>query len=70
MDPLAVGQAGSTIVLGKHSGKAALRQAFERAGVDVDEADVVRALDRLKELADQGITVSDDEVINLIGVNT
>jgi 2-isopropylmalate synthase len=66
MDPVAVGQAGSTIVLGKHSGKAALRQAFDRAGVDIDDAGVVRAVERLKELADDGVTISNDDILKLV----
>ncbi len=66
MDPVEVGQAGSTIVLGKHSGKAALRQAFDRAGVEIDDAGVAQALDRLKELSDQGVTVSHDDISQLV----
>ena len=66
MDPKAVGQSGSKIVLGKHSGRAALRQAFERIGVDIDEQVLTKAFHRFKELADQGVVLDDSEVGQLI----
>ena len=65
MDPVAVGQEGSKLVLGKHSGRAALRQAFERQGVEVDDEALSRAFARFKELADQGISVSDSDIVEL-----
>jgi len=66
MDPTEVGQAGSQIVLGKHSGRHALRQAFERIGRDVDEDTLARAFVRFKELADKGVVVGDDDINELI----
>jgi len=66
MDPLEVGQAGSQIVLGKHSGRAALRQAFERIGRDVDDAALTTAFVRFKQLADEGAQVADLDVSQLI----
>ncbi|MDH3470046.1 MAG: 2-isopropylmalate synthase [Acidimicrobiia bacterium] len=65
MDPHAVGQEGSKIVLGKHSGRAALRQVFDRQGVEVDDEALSRAFARFKELADQGISVSDSDIVEL-----
>ena len=66
MDPVEVGQSGSKIVLGKHSGRAALRQAFERLGREVDEETLSRAFDRLKEMADRGDVIDDDTVAQLV----
>ena len=65
MDPQAVGQE-STIVLGKHSGRAALREAFGQAGVDVDEAGLDRAFAEFKRRADAGEQVSDLDVRELV----
>lgn len=66
MDPVEVGQAGSQIVLGKHSGRAALRRAFERIGRDVDDATLAEAFIRFKQLADEGVQVTDQDVDQLI----
>lgn len=66
MDPADVGQHGSQIVLGKHSGRAALRNAFDRVGVEVDEATLNAAFVRFKELADGGVSVADLDVNQLI----
>jgi 2-isopropylmalate synthase len=66
MDPVEVGQDGTKIVLGKHSGRAALRQAFERIGRQVDEEALSVAFARLKELADRGDVIDDDTVAQLV----
>lgn len=66
MDPAEVGQAGSQIVLGKHSGRAALRRAFERIGMDVDDTTLNKAFVRFKQLADDGVRVADVDVDQLI----
>ena len=65
MDAESVGLAGSDIVLGKHSGRHALRQAFADLGYTIEGDDLRRAFDRFKEIADrkQKITSLDLEAI-------
>jgi 2-isopropylmalate synthase len=65
MDAESVGLAGSDIVLGKHSGRHALRQAFADLGYTIEGDDLRRAFERFKEIADrkQKITSLDLEAI-------
>ena len=53
MDAESVGLQGSDIVLGKHSGRHALRQAFADLGFTIEGDDLKRAFARFKELADR-----------------
>jgi 2-isopropylmalate synthase len=53
MDATTVGLAGNDIVLGKHSGRHALRQALEDLGFKVDGAALNTAFKRFKEIADK-----------------
>ncbi|HYI46822.1 MAG TPA: 2-isopropylmalate synthase [Actinomycetota bacterium] len=59
MDPHDVGLEGSKIVLGKHSGRHAFAKALEELGFSLDKADVQRAFDRFKSLADRKIRITD-----------
>jgi 2-isopropylmalate synthase len=65
MDAESVGLAGSDIVLGKHSGRHALRKAFSDLGFTIEGHDLKRAFERFKEIADrkQKITSLDLEAI-------
>ncbi len=65
MDAEAVGLTGSDIVLGKHSGRHALRKAFADLGYTIEGDDLRRAFDRFKEIADrkQKISALDLEAI-------
>ena len=53
MDAESVGLHGSDIVLGKHSGRHALRQAFADLGFTIEGDDLRQAFTRFKELADR-----------------
>jgi 2-isopropylmalate synthase len=53
MDARTVGLETNQIVLGKHSGRAALRQALEDLGYRVDGAALKHAFERFKEVADR-----------------
>jgi 2-isopropylmalate synthase len=53
MDAESVGLHGSDIVLGKHSGRHALQQAFADLGFTIGGDDLKRAFGRFKELADR-----------------
>src|SRR5204862_1437826 len=58
MDAEAVGLTGSDIVLGKHSGRHALRQAFADLGYTIEGDDLRRAFERFKEIADRKQRIS------------
>src|SRR4051795_457831 len=53
MDATTVGLEGNDIVLGKHSGRHALRQALEELGFSVSGAALNTAFARFKEIADK-----------------
>src|SRR5262249_36952902 len=53
MDAQSVGLAQSSIVLGKHSGRHALRHAVEELGYDLDRDELAHAFGRFKEVADR-----------------
>jgi 2-isopropylmalate synthase len=58
MEATSVGLATNSLVLGKHSGRHALRQALENLGIEVDGATLNIAFKRFKEIADRKKTVS------------
>src|SRR3954452_17283726 len=53
MDATTVGLEANSLVLGKHSGRAALRQALEELGHPLDGAQLKQAFERFKEVADR-----------------
>src|SRR5438094_4560441 len=53
MDARNVGLANSTLVLGKHSGRHALRARFEEMGYELTQEEVKRAFLRFKENGDK-----------------
>jgi 2-isopropylmalate synthase len=53
MDARSIGLDANAIVLGKHSGRAALRQALEDLGYPIDGATLKQAFERFKEVADR-----------------
>ena len=58
MDATSVGLAANSLVLGKHSGRHALRQALENLGIEVQGQALNTAFKRFKEIADRKKTVS------------
>ncbi len=66
MDPTAVGQAGSQVVLGKHSGRAAFRHALDEIDVTLTDDAFQRAFDRFKELADRKVEITERELRAII----
>jgi 2-isopropylmalate synthase len=71
MDPISVGATGSSIVIGKHSGRAAFKHALDRIGADLSAPAFERAFGRMKEMADRSGEVPDwrlqaivDEVVS------
>jgi 2-isopropylmalate synthase len=57
-----VGVAGSTIVLGKHSGRHAFTRQLEDMGYELDKAEIGRVFARVKELADRKIQITDKDL--------
>ena len=66
MDPLAVGQEGTKLVLGKHSGRAAFKDALAKMGIDIHGDVLNAAFTRFKELADRKIQLSDADLEALV----
>ncbi|MBA2506157.1 MAG: 2-isopropylmalate synthase [Thermoleophilaceae bacterium] len=58
MDATSIGLEANSIVLGKHSGRHALRKALEELGYEVDGAGLNAAFKRFKEVADKKKTVT------------
>ncbi len=62
MDPAAVGQSGSQIILGKHSGRAGFADALDKLDIVLENGDFQRAFDRFKELADRKVEITEEEI--------
>jgi 2-isopropylmalate synthase len=62
MNPAAVGQPGSQIVLGKHSGRAGFADALDKLDIVLEDADFQAAFDRFKELADRKFDIKEAEI--------
>ncbi|MDQ2091604.1 2-isopropylmalate synthase [Marimonas arenosa] len=68
MRPEDIGLAASSLPLGKHSGRAALRDKLENLGFDVGDNQLKDIFVRFKELADRKKEVFDDDLIALMRV--
>jgi 2-isopropylmalate synthase len=66
MVPGAVGAAGSQLVLGKHSGRAALDRRYRELGFELGGDDLERAYRLFKLLADQKKQVLDEDLISIL----
>ncbi len=66
MRPADVGLAGTSLPLGKHSGRAALRDKLQQFGFEVGDNQLRDVFVRFKELADRKKEVFDDDIIALM----
>ena len=66
MDPTTVGIPKNTLVLGKHSGRAAFRDRVTQLGYTLNDAGVEAAFARFKDLADKKKEVFDEDIEALI----
>jgi len=66
MTPESVGLNTSSLVMGKHSGRAAFRQKLEELGYSLGDNAFQDAFARFKELADAKKTVYDEDIIALV----
>lgn len=69
MRPEDVGIAGTSLPLGKHSGRAALRAKLSELGYDVADNELKDLFVRFKDLADRKKEVFDEDLIALIQQN-
>jgi 2-isopropylmalate synthase len=67
MTPESVGIESSSLVLGKHSGRHALKAKLENLGVNVVDDQLNDLFVKFKELADQKKEIFDEDIISLIG---
>ncbi|MCK5654484.1 MAG: 2-isopropylmalate synthase, partial [Dehalococcoidia bacterium] len=66
MDARSIGLPSSTLVLGKHSGRHALKARLEELGYGLSEADLDRAFSAFKGLADKKKEVTDRDLESLV----
>ncbi len=66
MRPEDVGIAGTSLPLGKHSGRAALRAKLKELGVEVGDNQLKDIFVRFKDLADRKKEVFDDDILALV----
>lgn len=66
MTPQSVGIKHSTLVLGKHSGRHALRQRYGELGYDLTPEELDRAYVEFSQLADQKKEIYDEELIAIL----
>lgn len=66
MDPAAVGQGESKIVLGKHSGRHAFADSLKKMGYDLHGDALNQVFARFKELADRKVELSDADLEALV----
>ena len=70
MRPEDVGLAGTSLPLGKHSGRAALRAKLEELGFEVGDNQLKDIFVRFKDLADRKKEVFDDDLVALMRTST
>ena len=66
MTPESVGQGGSNLVMGKHSGRHAFREKLKALGYELGQNALNEAFQRFKDLADKKKHVFDDDIIALV----
>jgi len=66
MTPKSVGVSGTTLVLGKHSGKAALSKRLTDLGLPMQDSDLAKLMDAFKALADRKKEIYDGDLIALV----
>jgi len=66
MTPEDVGQRETSLVMGKHSGRAAFREKLRDLGYELGDAAFQNAFEQFKALADRKKNVYDDDIIALV----
>lgn len=70
MDPEAMGISRSMIILGRHSGRHAIKHRLSEYGINVIDDELVEVYNRFKQVADEKKIVTDDELIRIAGEMT
>jgi len=65
INPEDVGADGTELVLGKHSGRNALRSHLLKLGIQLSEKELNSVYDKFKELADKKKLVYDDDLVSI-----
>jgi len=66
MTPESVGQGGTALVMGKHSGRHAFKDKLKALGYELGENALNEAFVRFKDLADKKKHVYDDDIVALV----
>ncbi|MBY5972359.1 2-isopropylmalate synthase [Ferrimonas balearica] len=69
MRPEDVGLAATNLVMGKHSGRAALKDKLKQLGVELADNQLMDVFTRFKDLADRKKEVYDDDILALVRVS-
>lgn len=67
MDPEAMGISRNMIILGKHSGRHAIKHRLSEYGIEMPDAQMQEVYEKFKETADAQKIVTDDELIRIAG---
>lgn len=70
MDPERLGIPRSMIILGKHSGRHALKDRAAKYGIQLDSAELDALYKSFKETADRQKVVSDDQLLQMVNSTT
>ena len=66
MTPQSVGRPSNTLVLGKHSGRAGIRQRYEQLGFKMNREEISAIYPRFIDLADRKKEIYDEDLIALL----
>lgn len=66
MTPQSVGKTASTLVIGKHSGRNAVRGKFESLGYSLDDSQLDQIFEAVKQLADRKKHLQDEDLMALV----
>jgi 2-isopropylmalate synthase len=66
MTPETVGAPPTQLVLGKHSGRHALRHRYQKLGIDLNEEEMVEASLHCTDLAERRIDVTDEALLSIL----
>lgn len=66
--PEMIGAPGTSIVLGKHSGRHALKRKLEELGIQIEDGALADVFERFKKAIDEKKHLSDEEIADLIKV--
>ncbi|XID92874.1 2-isopropylmalate synthase [Paenibacillaceae bacterium WGS1546] len=70
MDPEAMGIPRSMIILGKHSGRHAIKHRVSEFGIELNDAELEELYARFKTKADEQKIITDDVLMQLVGEST